>query len=101
MTWIPVTESLPSTLQNVLIAYGAGRARMVLRGLYIARYTMRCVYNPDMEELEYDEETGMDYYPMGWYEATECGEHAFIGPLTGTVTHWAFMPALPEWEAQP
>lgn len=91
--WIPVAEALPPTELRVLACYNDGRATMTLRALYIPPHTVLSC--GDYEEPEYDSETDESYFPGGWYEAVEEGEYAFIGPLSGTVTHWAQLPALP------
>ena len=100
ITWIPVSERLPDAELRVLAAYNDGRMTTTLRALYIPRFAVQCDYNHDMA-FDYNPDTGMDYYPSGWYEAVEEGEYAFIGPLTGTVTHWAKLPALPKVEMKP
>ena len=98
--WIPVSERLPDTELRVLAAYNDGRMTTTLRALHIPRFAVQCDYNPDME-LDYNPDTDLTYYPGGWYEACEEGEYSFIGPLTGTVTHWAKLAALPRVEVKP
>ena len=100
ITWIPVAERLPDTELRVLAAYNDGRMTTTIRALHIPRFAVQCDYNPDME-LDYNPDTDLTYYPGGWYEACEEGEYSFIGPLTGTVTHWAKLPALPEPALEP
>lgn len=92
--WVPVSECLPPTGRRVLAAYNDGRATMTIRTLHIPPHTVLCY--GDYEEPEWDEESDASYFPGGWYEAVEDGEYAFIGPLSGTVTHWAQLPKLPE-----
>lgn len=95
--WTPVTEALPPTMLRVLAVYNDGRATMTIRALHLAAREAICWEWTNFDEpIDYDEETGQGYYPEGWYEAVEDGEYAFIGPLSGTVTHWAHMPKLPE-----
>ena len=100
ITWIPVSERLPDPELRVLAAYSDGRMTTTLRALHIPRFAVQCDYNPDME-LDYDLYTDLAYYPRGWYEAIDNGEYAFVGPLIGTVTHWAKLPALPRVEVKP
>jgi hypothetical protein len=94
VNWTPVAEALPQTELRVLACYTDGRMSIILRALYIPARTVLCY--EDFEDSKYDEETGAIYYPGGWYEAIEEGEYTFAGPLSGTVTHWAHMPKLPE-----
>ena len=94
VTWIPVADSLPQTELRVLAVYSDDRRKMILRAIHIPPKTIFCY--GEHEESEYDEETDAIYYPGGWYEAVESGEYAFVGPLAGSVTHWAQLPALPE-----
>ena len=94
VTWIPAAERLPQPELRVLAVYSDDRRRMILRAIHIPRHTVLCY--GDYEGSEYDEETDAIYYPGGWYEAVESGEYAFVGPLAGSVTHWAQLPALPE-----
>ena len=101
ITWVPVSERLPDTELRVLAAYNDGRMTTTLRALYIPKFVVECYEFETDIETEYDETTDTTYYPGGWYEAVEEGEYAFIGPLDGTVTHWAKLPALPKQEAQP
>ena len=97
--WIPVSDQFPTTKLRVLAAYNDGRTTTTIRALHIPPKTV-IDYN-DFDESEYDEETDQYYFPAGWYEAVESGEYAFVGPLDGTVTHWAQLPALPSKEVQP
>ena len=94
VTWVPVAERLPKPALRVLACYSDGRATIILRAMHMPAKTATCY--EDFEDSEWDEETGNCYYPAGWYEAMESGEYAFIGPLSGTVTHWARLPHLPE-----
>jgi len=101
ITWAPVSERLPDAELRVLAAYNDGRMTTTLRALYIPKFVVECYEFETDIETEYDETTDTTYYPSGWYEAIEEGESSMIGPLTGTVTHWATLPALPKVEAQP
>ena len=104
ITWIPVAERLPDTELRVLAAYNDGRMTTTIRALHIPASTVACSeYNVDMVEIaDYDEATGNYYYPAGWYECVESADdYSYIGPLTGTVTHWALPPALPKMEVKP
>ena len=104
ITWIPVPERLPATMLRVLAAYNDGRMTTTIRALHIPARTVTCSeYNVDMVEIaDYDEATGDYYYPAGWYECVESADdYSYIGPLTGTVTHWALPPALPKVEVKP
>ena len=101
ITWIPVAERLPDPELRVLAAYNDGRMTTTLRVLYIPRLAVKCHEFETDIETEYDEATDTSYYLGGWYEACEEGEYSFIGPLTGTVTHWALPPALPKMEVKP
>ena len=104
ITWIPVPERLPATMLRVLAAYNDGRMTTTIRALHIPARTVTCSeYNVDMVEIaDYDEATGDYYYPPGWYECVESADdYSYIGPLTGTVTHWALPPALPKVEVKP
>ena len=104
ITWIPVVERIPATMLRVLAAYNDGRTTTTIRALHIPASTVTCSeYNVDMVEIaDYDEATGNYYYPAGWYECVESADdYSYIGPLTGTVTHWALPPALPKMEVKP
>ena len=92
--WVPVSEALPATELRVLVAYNDGRMTMILRALHIPALTVLC--SDDYGDCEYAADTDATYCPGGWYEAVEEGEYAFVGPLSGTVTHWARLPKLPE-----
>lgn len=94
VTWIPVAERLPDTMLRVLAVYVKDGATTTIRGLHIAAHEAIC-WGFDFDEAVYDAEEDKYYYPEGWYEAMEDGEFAFIGPVEGTVTHWAQLPALP------
>ena len=92
--WVPVSEALPATELRVLVAYNDGRMTIILRALHIPARTVLC--QEYCEGCEYDEDIDATYYRCGWYEAMEEGEYALVGPLSGTVTHWARLPKLPE-----
>lgn len=94
ITWIPAGQQLPPTELGVLAAYSDGMTTTTIRALYIPPLAVLCY--GDHEEPEYDAETESAYYPGGWYETAEEGEYTFYGPLSGTVTHWAALPKLPE-----
>ena len=94
VTWIPVVDQLPTTELRVLAAYHDGRMTTTIRALYMPAKEVLCY--GEYDEAVYDAETDQYYYPAGWYEAMEEGEFAFVGPLSGTVTHWAQLPALPD-----
>lgn len=99
VTWIPTAERLPQPELRVLAVHNDGHRTMVLRAIHIPPKTNFCYAEYDeaeYDEAEYDEDTDACYYPGGWYEAVESGEYAFVGPLAGSVTHWAQLPALPE-----
>lgn len=95
VTWIPVAERLPEPDLRVLAVYSEeGRKRTIIRALYLPPKYATC--DTEYEEAVYDHETDQLYFPGGWYEATEGGEYAFVGPMEGTVTHWMQLPALPD-----
>lgn len=94
VTWIPVAERLPDTMLRVLAVYVKDGATTTIRALHVAAHEAIC-WGFDFDEAVYDAEEDKYYYPEGWYEAMEDGEFAFIGPVDGTVTHWAQLPALP------
>ena len=100
ITWIPVSDQLPPPELRVLAVHNDGRMTMIIRALYIPRFAVVEDYDADIES-DYDPDSELGYYPAGWYEAVENSEYAFIGPLTGTVTHWAKLPKLPAQEVQP
>lgn len=99
VTWIATRDQLPPPELRVLAVHNDGRMTMILRALYIPRFTVVEDYDADIES-DYDPDSQLGYYPEGWYEAVENDGYAFIGPLTGTVTHWAKLPKLPQ-EVQP
>ena len=94
VTWIPVVDQLPPTELRVLAAYHDGRITTTIRALYMPAKEVLCY--DEYDEAVYDAETDQYYYPVGWYEAMEEDKFAFVGPLLGTVTHWAQLPTLPD-----
>ena len=94
ITWIPVAERSPEPDLRVLAVYSEeGHRRTIIRALYLPPKYAACY--EEYEEAVYDQDTDQVYFPGGWYEATEDGEYAFVGPMGGTVTHWMQLPALP------
>jgi hypothetical protein len=91
--WTPVEELLPEPDVRVLAVYSEGQRPIVIRAVHLPAKYAACY--EEYEEAEYDEETDTLYFPGGWYEAIESAEYAYIGPMSGTVTHWQPLPALP------
>lgn len=93
VTWIDVTERLPEPDRRVLAVYREDYKTVIIRAVHLPAKYAACY--EEYEEAEYDEETDTLYFPGGWYEAMESAEYAYIGPVSGTVTHWKEMPTLP------
>ena len=92
-TWTPVAELLPEPDRRVLAVYIEEQKPVIIRAVHLPAKYAACY--DEYEEAEYDEETDTLYFPGGWYEAMESGEYAYTGPLSGQVTFWADLPALP------
>ena len=92
-TWTPVTELLPEPDRRVLAVYCEEHNRVIIRAVHLPAKYAACY--EEYEEAVYDEGTDQLYFPEGWYEATESCEYAYVGPLSGQVTHWTDLPALP------
>lgn len=102
VTWIATSDQLPQTELRVLAVHNDGRMTMIIRAMHIDPLTVACSdFDQDMDVTIYDPVTERNYYPAGWYEVADNGEYAHIGPLAGTVTHWAKLPKLPAHEVQP
>jgi len=101
ITWIATCNQLPPTELRVLAVHNDGRRTAIIRALHIDPLTVACSdFDQDLDVTIYDPITERNYYPTGWYEVTDNSDYVRIGPITGTVTHWAKLPKLPAQEVQ-
>lgn len=93
--WISVTDRLPVANQPVL----AATDKVVVRAIYVPHHTVNCTEWDYDGDVEYDDTTGDNYWPEGWYEWNECDDvHWRIGEK---VTHWMPLPSVPGAEVKP
>lgn len=95
--WVSVSEQLPQPERTVLaVLRDSPLSTVIIVAQWWPQFTVPC-FEPEYEfDTDYDEATEQRYFPAGWYEQTTTGEYSFCGPLSGAVTHWMALPALPE-----
>lgn len=96
-TWVAVADRMPGPAHVVLACYREDSGQLCqIRAEFVAPKSRiaDCVCEPF--DVETDEETGLAYWPAGWYERIDnWGEYRYIRVCEGEVTHWMYMPAIP------
>jgi len=101
VNWISAEDRLPETQLRVLaVMLYDGRKPRIIRAMHIPAKTVECLDWEFNDAVVYDSESERHYFGAGWYELMEEGEYDYVGPLSDSVTHWAEMPALPEYFRQ-
>lgn len=101
--WIPVTERMPETYENVLAycKYENAKGGYVCSAFYVApgTYEEDSDFIWDYEALgDYNEERDSYEIPAGWYERIHNWDDYGSVKIYSTVTHWMPLPEPPESE---
>ena len=105
--WIRCEDCMPPKQHTVLAVYCEERNdystafkykkklyRTVVRAHWIPKFSVEDEDNEFSGDPDYDEAKDMYYWPEGWYEHNEQEETSW--KLSGKITHWVWLPALPE-----
>lgn len=101
--WVLVTERMPE-LENkgyylepkrVLCTDG----KNVYKAYYVGYRQINCEDMGYEGDADCDEDTGEEYWPEGWYECASDAEDTDWA-LGVKITHWTYLPALPEQEGR-
>ncbi|SED09899.1 Protein of unknown function [Tenacibaculum sp. MAR_2009_124] len=94
MNWTPITEKMPESGKNILIAYlnSNGKTRVTI-GFHAAKHTMECSGEDYAEDEDYSEEKDEYFIKEGWHDMSWESEYRY--PISN-VTHWMEKPNHPK-----
>ena len=95
--WISVTDGVPEPRQVVCACYRNEAGELCqIRAEFVAPKSRRAEDFDDLGEVDFDEATGLGYWPAGWYECIDnWGDYSRVQVCEGEVIAWVALPALP------
>ncbi len=107
--WISVKERLPQPEMEVLVlvehryVYGDGAHKIITTAMYEdgKQPVEESAWNWCDLDSYYDEESGQDLIPEGWWEYRHYNpDYVYNNAVDGTVTHWMPLPEPPREEKE-
>lgn len=95
--WIAVADGTPAPGQVVWACYRNGAGQLCqIRAEFVAPRSRSAEDFDDLSEVDFDEATGLGYWPAGWYECIDnWGDYSRVQVCEGEVIAWVALPALP------